>query len=207
MALSPCGSFSGFPGGGIAGRIAGAMSDSASRPARKGRTEYLTPPLVRPSKAGRKFGLGEHWQQAYVQAQMAIRHGPLDGRQVLLGAVRAADDPDHAWPALGLLRALGLPNRTLFALQRRLGETYTNDLTLRELMDAVMLEGGATTINGQTSGLLAISGVGKQGIVALATALTKLDLGRQCNALWFQRVANLKGPWASIPAARPPDGS
>lgn len=183
------------------------MSDDAFAPWQRVRSEPLAEPLVRPTEAGRKFGLGGACHQAYVDAEMGVRRGPLEGRQVLLAAVRAADDPDHPWPALGLLAVFDLPNRTFLALKRQLLQTQTAELTLRELMDATMLDRGATTINLQTSGLLVVRGVSKLGVVALATALTKLDLGEKCNALWFRRVAKLKGRCASIPAASPAERS
>ena len=100
--------FSPFPPATIAARLGGAMSDDAFAPWQRVRSEPLAEPLVRPTEAGRKFGLGGACHQAYVDAEMGVRRGPLEGRQVLLAAVRAADDPDHPWPALGLLALFDL---------------------------------------------------------------------------------------------------
>jgi hypothetical protein len=180
------------------------MSDSAPRRERgKNPILHPTPAQVAPSAAGRKFALSSSWHQDYVQAQLAARRRPLDDPQALLAAVRAADDPDRPWPALGLLNALGLPPRPLHVLQHRLEHTETTEITLRELMDAVMLGEGATTVSRRTSGILVLPGMGVQAFTDTAKTLTTLDLGPRCNALWYERVASLKGRWASIPAARP----
>jgi hypothetical protein len=85
----------------------------------------------------------------------------------------------------------------------RLQDTETDDLTLKELMDVVLIGEGAATVNMQTSALLAMNGIGTKGFIAAAIALTTLDMGPRCNALWRRRIANLKGPWACIPAALP----
>lgn len=180
------------------------MSENTSNP--RNRRNPILHPVKRqipPSAVARKFGLPEHWQLNYVQAELAARRQPLQDPKSLLAAIAAADDPDKPWHAQSLISALNLPAATHRILLYRLQDTETDDLTLKELMDVVLIGEGATTVHMQTSALLAMDGVGIKGFLAAAIALTTLDMGSRCNALWHRRIVRLKGPWACIPASRP----
>ena len=132
--------------------------------------------------------------------QVPARESETDSAH-LREAIRNADDPLKPWPPANLLEALGLLPATRRALLTRLGQTKPQHLTLLEFMDLVLSDTGESTVNIQNSRLLGLPGVGEKGYWSAARALTGLDMGPRCNALWRKRIANLQGQWQITPPA------
>jgi len=159
--------------------------------------QYPEKKQVPPTLTGIKFGLSRHWIQNYADAELAASRQQLRDPAALLAALREADDPDRPWPAQSLIAALDLPVRPHRVLMARLQDTVTEDLSLKELMDVVLL-GEGEIVNFHRSALMSMDGLGVKAFIDVARALTGLDMGPRCNAMWYKRIAKLRDPWACV---------
>ena len=142
----------------------------------------------------RRFGLSED-QVRRIELRSKTLPPTPDNISLLRDSIRAADDPLKLWPAVDLVHALDLLPATQRALLTYLDRTETNELSLFDLMDLVLLDKGQRVVNTQNSPLFVMPGIGKKGYLSAAKALTALNMGTKANALWSKRIASLQGQW------------
>jgi hypothetical protein len=142
----------------------------------------------------KQFNLSRYWIGLIERGDQANKL-MAERRSKLRAKIRAVDDPEKLWPVKDLLDAIGPIPGTNRSCLKYFKQRGTNQLSLRELMDFVLLETAETVVHYQNSRLLGIKGVSKTGFFSMANGLSNVDLGSRCNEAWQKRISNLNQNW------------
>jgi hypothetical protein len=124
-----------------------------------------------------------------VQAKKAL----AEKQTMLRVAIRRADDLDRLWDVgdlMDVLEVLPATKRSIVAHYAQLGRSQ---ITLRELMDLVLLDAAKDkALHFQNARLLGVHGVGKKGYWSVVDGLTRLNLGTACNEAWEAKLTKIR---------------